>query len=152
MKVLKEDKDFNQQSFESPVEGLLEGEAVLCRKTSAADCKIEDPELYDRHLRRLNEMIGNVAERMRPNGVASPATKGSHVNLIHLTRRSGYANCSQGVAKELFLEHHIIISILRDVILPFADEFSDKVTSDFFAGLLESHEKIAMVLDARMNE
>ena len=52
MKVLKEDKDFNQQSLESPVEGLLVGEAVLCRKTSAADCKIEGPELYDRHLRR----------------------------------------------------------------------------------------------------
>jgi starvation-inducible DNA-binding protein len=135
---------------------LLADEYVLYTKTRNAHWNVEGPDFHNMHLffesqyGQLDEIIDNVAERVRALGHYAPATLKSFLQLTHLTEYSERENTSKGFLKELLADHDSIITFLRENIEPFANEYRDAGTSDFITGLMEQHEKMAWMLRAHL--
>ena len=99
-------------------------------------------EQYD----QLDEIMDEVAERIRALGHYAPATMKAYLELTHLTEQSREKNDSGGFIKELLLDHESIIKRLRANINTFANELNDIGTSDFITGLIQKHENMAWML------
>ncbi len=137
---------------------VLADETVLYIKTKNAHWNIVGTDFYDKHkffetqFGQLDEMIDNVAERIRSIGHFAPATLKSYLSLTHLTEQSNQANTSQGFINELLQDHESIIIILREHIKPFTNDFHDLGSSDFITGLMETHEKMAWFLRSHLKD
>ncbi|MBT1689096.1 Dps family protein [Dawidia soli] len=135
---------------------LLADEYVLYTKTRNAHWNVEGPDFHNMHLffesqyEQLDEIIDNVAERVRALGHYAPGTLKSFLSLTHLTEYSERENTSNGFLRELLADHDSIITFLRENIEPFANEYRDAGTSDFITGLMEQHEKMAWMLRAHL--
>jgi starvation-inducible DNA-binding protein len=148
--------DVNRQAIASELAKILADETVLYIKTKNAHWNIEGVDFYDKHkffetqFGQLDEIIDNVAERIRSIGHYAPATLSSYLSLTHFTEKNKFQNNSQGFIKELLMDHESIIIILREHIKPFANTFNDFGTSDFITGLMEKHEKMAWFLRSHL--
>jgi starvation-inducible DNA-binding protein len=135
---------------------LLADEHVLYIKTRNAHWNVEGADFHAMHLffeaqyGQLEEMIDEVAERIRSLGHYAVATLKDYLQLTHLTEKSNAKNTSAGFMKELLEDHETIISHLRAHVNVFAEKYKDAGTSDFITGLLESHEKMAWMLRAHL--
>ena len=148
--------DKNREAVASELAKVLADETVLYIKTKNAHWNIEGADFYDKHkffetqIEQLDEIIDNVAERIRTVGHYAPATLKSYLKLTHLTEATREKNNSQGFIKELLEDHQSIIIVLREHIKSFADDFHDLGTSDFITGLMETHEKMAWFLRSHL--
>jgi starvation-inducible DNA-binding protein len=146
----------NRQAVATELAKILADETVLYIKTKNAHWNIEGPDFYDKHkffetqFGQLDEIIDNVAERIRSIGHYAPATLKSYLSLTHLTERKSEKNDGQGFIKELLEDHEAIIIVLREHIKTFAKNSLDAGTSDFVTGLMETHEKMAWFLRAHL--
>lgn len=135
---------------------LLADEFIIYTKTRNAHWNVEGADFHAAHLffesqyNQLDEIIDNVAERIRSIGHYAPATLKSYLSITHLSEVSRTENDSAGFIKELLTDHDQIILFLREKINLFADEFHDAGASDFVTGLLETHEKMAWMLRAHL--
>ncbi|MCI9846836.1 Dps family protein [Flavobacterium pectinovorum] len=135
---------------------VLADEFVLYTKTKRAHWNVEGPDFYNKHLffeqqyDTIDEIVDNVAERIRSLGHYAPATLKDFLALTHLTEELKEKNDSDGFIKELLLDHESIIIYLRENINSIANELQDAGTSDFITGLLENHEKMAWMLRAHL--
>jgi starvation-inducible DNA-binding protein len=147
----------NRQVVATELSKVLADETVLYIKTKNAHWNIEGEDFYEMHkffetqFEQLDEIIDNVAERIRSIGHYAPATLKSYLSLGHLTEQTIEKNDSQGLIKELLEDHESIIIVLRKQIKSFSDEYHDLGTSDFITGLMETHEKMAWFLRAHLN-
>jgi starvation-inducible DNA-binding protein len=136
--------------------GVLADEFVLYTKTRNAHWNVEGPDFHDKHkffegqYEQLDDMMDDVAERIRVLGHYAPATLKAYLELTHLSEQSGSPNTSMGFIKELLGDHESIIERLREHINQFANEYQDLGTSDFITGLMEVHEKMAWMLRAHL--
>lgn len=136
--------------------GILADEFVLYTKTRNAHWNVEGPDFHDKHkffegqYEQLEDMIDDVAERIRVLGHYAPATLKAYLELTHLSEQSGSPNSSIGFINELLDDHESIIERLREHINQFANEYQDLGTSDFITGLMETHEKMAWMLRAHL--
>lgn len=150
--------DTNRQEVANELAKILADETVLYIKTKNAHWNIEGADFYDKHkffetqFGQLDEMIDNVAERIRSIGHYAPATLKSYLSLTHLTEATREKNDSQGFIKELLEDHESIIIVLREHIKSFANDFHDLGTSDFITGLMETHEKMAWFLRSHLEK
>ncbi len=148
--------DSNRQVVATELSKILADETILYIKTKNAHWNIEGQDFYDKHkffefqIGQLDEVIDNVAERIRSIGHYAPATLTSYLKLTHLTQQSREDNDSQGFISELLADHSSIIIILREHIKSFANNFHDVGTSDFITGLMEKHEKMAWFLRSHL--
>lgn len=148
----------NCQAIVNELSKILADEYILTTKTRNAHWNIEGADFYDKHklfesqFEQLDQIIDNVAERMRMLGHYSPASLKAFLSLTHLTESSSEKNDGIGFIKELLSDHESIISELRENIHRFADEFQDAGTSDFITGLMEDHQKMAWFLRAHLSE
>lgn len=137
---------------------VLADETVLYIKTKNAHWNIEGADFYSVHLffesqfGQLDQLIDQVAERIRSIGHYAPATLKSYLKLTHLTEKNQFSNDSQGFIKELLMDHESIIFVLREAIQPIANDFHDAGTSDFITALMEKHEKMAWFLRSHLSE
>ena len=135
---------------------ILADEHVLYIKTRNAHWNVEGPDFYAQHkffeeqYGQLEEMIDDVAERVRSLGHYAVATMKEFLKLTHLTEQSREKNDSLGFIKELMEDHETIIIHLRENISRFANDWHDLGTSDFITGLMETHEKMAWMLRAHL--
>jgi len=135
---------------------ILADEHVLYIKTRNAHWNVEGPDFYAQHkffeeqYGQLEEMIDDVAERVRSLGHYAVATMKEFLKLTHLTEQSREKNDSLGFIKELMEDHETIIIHLRENINRLANEWHDLGTSDFITGLMETHEKMAWMLRAHL--
>jgi DNA-binding ferritin-like protein (oxidative damage protectant) len=135
---------------------ILADEHVLYIKTRNAHWNVEGPDFYAQHkffeeqYGQLEEMIDDVAERVRSLGHYAVATMKEFLKLTHLTEQSREKNDSLGFIKELMEDHETIIIHLRENINRFANDWHDLGTSDFITGLMETHEKMAWMLRAHL--
>jgi starvation-inducible DNA-binding protein len=152
MKIAIGITDQHRQAVAGELAKILADETVLYIKTKNAHWNIEGADFYDKHkffetqFGQLDELIDNVAERIRSIGHYAPATLKSYLSLTHLTEETREQNDSQGFIKELLEDHESIIMNLREHINVFANEFHDFGSSDFITGLMETHEKMAWFL------
>lgn len=135
---------------------LLADEFLLYTKTRNAHWNVEGSDFYTKHkffeaqYEQLDEIMDDVAERIRVLGHYAPATLKQFLQLTHLTEQSRELNDSPGYIKELLADHESIIVFLRENVNRFANDLRDVGTSDFITGLLETHEKMAWMLRAHL--
>lgn len=135
---------------------VLANEHVLYIKTRNAHWNVEGPDFHAMHLffetqyGQLEEMIDEVAERIRSLGHYAVATMQGFLELTSLTEKSEEKNNSQGFMKELLGDHETIIMHIRESINQYANDWNDAGTSDFVTGLMETHEKMAWMLRAHL--
>ena len=135
---------------------FLADEVVLYVKTRNAHWNVEGADFHAMHkffedqYEQLDDMMDDVAERIRSLGHYAPATMKSYLELTHLTEQSRKKNDSPGFIKELLGDHESIITRLRENVNHIADDLQDAGTSDFITGLLEKHEKMAWMLRAHL--
>ncbi|MFT3676645.1 MAG: DNA starvation/stationary phase protection protein [Chitinophagaceae bacterium] len=136
--------------------GILADEFVLYTKTRNAHWNVEGPDFHDKHkffegqYEQLEDIVDDVAERIRVLGHYAPATLKAYLELTHLSEKSGSPNSSIGFINELLDDHESIIERMREHINQFANEYQDLGTSDFITGLMETHEKMAWMLRAHL--
>ena len=84
----------NRQVVATELSKVLADETVLYIKTKNAHWNIEGEDFYEMHkffetqFEQLDEMIDNVAERIRSIGHYAPATLKSYLSLGHLTEQT----------------------------------------------------------------
>ncbi|MCR6722601.1 MAG: DNA starvation/stationary phase protection protein [Chitinophagaceae bacterium] len=146
----------NRQKVAVALSTMLADEFVLYLKTRNAHWNVEGPDFHEKHLffesqyDQLDEIMDEVAERIRMIGHYAPATLQQYSQLTRLSELSREKNDSAGFVTELLADHESIIENLRAHINHFASELGDAGTSDFITGLMEKHEKMAWMLRAQL--
>ncbi|MGC3943606.1 MAG: DNA starvation/stationary phase protection protein [Chryseolinea sp.] len=135
---------------------ILADEFVLVTKTRKAHWNVEGPDFYSKHkffeshYEELDEIIDDVAERIRSIGHFPPASLKEFLALTHLTEASRSKNDSQSFVKELLSDHESIIIHIRENIDGYVTAFHDAGSSDFVTALAEKHEKMAWMLRSHL--
>jgi starvation-inducible DNA-binding protein len=149
-------KPENLSAVSHILNGILADEFLLYTKTRNAHWNVEGPDFHDKHkffesqYEQLDEIMDEVAERIRMLGHYAPATLKDFLKLTHLTEQMREKNDSAGFIRELLADHETIIVTMRENIDRFASEFKDAGTSDFITGLMEEHEKMAWMLRSHL--
>lgn len=131
---------------------LLADENVLYIKTRKAHWNVEGRDFRAQHkffeeqYRQLEEIIDNVAERIRSIGHFADASLQEFLKLTHLTEKVRENNDSLDFIKDLLEDHETIIIHIRENINRYANDWHDQGSSDFITGLMETHEKMAWML------
>ena len=135
---------------------LLADEFVLYTKTRHAHWNVEGSDFYEKHkffesqYEELDEMIDDVAERIRALGHYAPASLKTFLELTHLTEMSREKNDGTGFVKVLLADHESIIIRMREKINLVTNDYKDAGTGDFITGLMETHEKMAWMLRVQL--
>jgi starvation-inducible DNA-binding protein len=146
----------NLTSITQILNTLLADVFVLYAKTRNAHWNVEGPDFHDKHkffeaqYDQLDEIMDEIAERIRTLGHYAPATLKAFLDLTHLTEQSREKNDSAGFIKELLADHENIIIRMREHIHQIDEDFKDVGTSDFLTGLMEEHEKMAWMLRSHL--
>lgn len=149
-------KDEHRTKVAGELEKILADEFLLYTKTRNAHWNVEGPDFHSQHLffesqyDQLDDIMDDVAERIRSIGHYAPATLAAFLKLTHLSEQIREKNDSQGFIKELLIDHESVIIRLRENVNRFANEWNDVGTSDFITGLLETHEKMAWMLRSHL--
>lgn len=135
---------------------ILADEYVLYTKTRKAHWNIEGPDFYNKHkffeeqYTQLEEIVDEVAERIRKLGHYAPATLKQFLALTHLTEDDRGKNDAITYIKALLADHESILIHLRENINNYASALKDAGTSDYITGLMETHETMAWMLRAHL--
>lgn len=135
---------------------LLADEYVLYTKTRHAHWNVKGPDFYEKHTffetqyTQLDEIIDNVAERIRALGFTSPASMKAFLELSQLNEEELPSHSSEAFIEALLADHERIILRLREQVTLFDETYNDMGTSDFVTGLMEEHEKMAWFLRAHL--
>lgn len=146
----------NLAAIAPQLSGILADEFILCTKTRRSHWNVEGPDFHSKHLffemqyQQLDEIIDEVAERIRSLGHYTPATLKDFLELTHLSEIVHEKNDGSGFIRELLQDHESLIVRLRELIEPLAVKFKDAGGSDFLTGLLEKHEKMAWMLRSHL--
>jgi len=135
---------------------LLADEHVLYIKTRNAHWNVVGPDFAAQHkffesqYDQLEEIIDEVAERIRAIGHYSVGTMEDFLKLTQLNENSVEKNDSLSFIKDLLSDHESVIMGLRENIDRFADDLHDMGSSDFITSLMETHEKMAWMLRSHL--
>jgi starvation-inducible DNA-binding protein len=135
---------------------LLADEHILYMKTRDAHWNVTGPDFHVMHLffekqyQQLEEIIDELAERIRMLDHYPEATLRHFLELTHLSEGKDGNNSSLSFIKSLLRDHHAVIIHLREAINEYAEKWKDAGSSDFVNGLLEKHEKISWMLRAHL--
>jgi len=105
---------------------------------------------FEGQYNQLEEIVDEVAERIRTLCHFPPASLKEFLELTHLTEQSRGSNKSADFIKELLADHESILIHLRENIDGYANRLHDAGTSDYITGLMETHEKMAWMLRAHL--
>ena len=135
---------------------ILADEFVLYTKTRKAHWCVTGPDFHSKHLffeaqyTQLEQIVDNVAERIRSIGHFPPASLKEFLALTHLTEQTREKNNSAGFIHDLLADHESILMQLRGNINNYANALHDAGSSDYITGLMETHEKMAWMLRAHL--
>jgi len=135
---------------------LLSDEHVLYIKTRNAHWNVAGPDFAAQHnffesqYNELEEIIDQVAERIRAIGHYTVGTMEDFLKLTQLNENSVEKNDSLSLIKDLLSDHESVIMELRENIDRFADDLHDTGSSDFITGLMVTHEKMAWMLRSHL--
>jgi starvation-inducible DNA-binding protein len=133
---------------------LLADEYVLYTKTRNYHWNVVGPQYNDLHkffqsqYEELDEVVDEVAERIRTLGGRSIATLTEFIQITRLKEHSGQYPDATKMLANLLADHEAIIKNLRVDLEECYDKHHDVGTNDFLTGLMEKHEKTAWMLRA----
>ncbi|HEY5823166.1 MAG TPA: DNA starvation/stationary phase protection protein [Cyclobacteriaceae bacterium] len=136
---------------------LLADEFVLYTMTRNAHWNVEgldfhrNHKFFEEHYVQLEEIIDEVAERIRSLGSYAPGSLAEYLKLTRLTEASREKNNGIGFMKELLMNHESIIIHIREKINLINTDFNDAGTADFITGIMEQHEKMAWMLRSHLS-
>ena len=110
----------------------------------------EKHKFFEGQFEQLDDIIDNVAERIRTLGHYTSSSLKSFLEITHLSEDVPEKNNSQAHIRALMCDHEIIIIHCRENIHQVAIEYNDFGTSDFITGLMEIHEKMAFFLRSHL--
>jgi starvation-inducible DNA-binding protein len=138
----------NLQAIALELNKVLADEFILYAKTRNYHWNVEGSnfielhKFYESQFEQLDEIVDDVAERIRTIGHYAEARLKDYVQLTHLEEQE-YTNKQSEQMKNLLEDHESIIQNLRKLVTLFADKYKDFGSSDFLTGLMERHEKMA---------
>ena len=109
----------------------------------------QDHALFEEEYEAQDEIIDDVAERIRALGFKVQATMAQFIDQAAMSESDSTDISSEEMISLLLDRHEALASQLRSDI-ELADDASDEATADFLTGLLEGHEKRAWMLRAMM--
>jgi len=127
---------------------LLANEFVLYAKTRNYHWNIEGDnflelhKFYETQFEQLDEIIDEVAERIRTIGHYAEGRLKDYTALTDLVEQEN-TNEQKEQLQRLLDDHETIVRKLRPLVSVFADTYRDFGSSDFVTGLMEKHEKMA---------
>ena len=136
---------------------ILADEYVLYTKTRKAHWNVEGPDFYNKHkffeeqYTKLEEIVDEVAERIRKLGHYAPASLKQFLELTHLTEDDRGKNDALTYIEILLADHESILIHLRENINNYVSALKDAGTSDYITGLMEKHETMAWMLRAHLS-
>jgi starvation-inducible DNA-binding protein len=149
-------KPANSAEVAKSLNGLLADEHVLYVKTRRAHWNLEGPDFltihrfFEEQYKQLEQMIDDIAERIRTIGHYTECTLTDFLKETHLTEETREINNSQGFMKSLLEDHETIIMHLRGNINRYDKDWKDAGTSDFITALMQTHEKMAWLLGTHL--
>jgi len=127
---------------------VLADEYVLYTKTRNYHWNIEGSnfmemhKFYESQFEQFDQIIDEVAERIRTIGHYTEARLKDYIKLTHLEEQE-YTNDQQQQLKNLLDDHETIVRNLRNLIEVFSEKHKDEGSADFVTGLMREHEKMA---------
>ena len=149
-------KPTNTAQIAQSLNTLLADEHILYIKTRKSHWNVEGPDFlsihrfFEEQYKQLEDIIDEIAERIRTIGHFPEATLAAFLKETHLSEETREKNDSAGFMKSLLADHEAIIIHLRENIDIYDNEWQDKGTSDFITTLMETHEKMAWMLRAHL--
>ena len=149
--------DSNLKEVATLLNNLIADEYLLYTKTRNAHWNIQGQNFIELHkffegqYEALDEIIDDVAERIRSLGHFSLGSLKDFLSVARLTEQNHDFSNQKKIIQSLLDDHETIIRILRKDIVSTAGKFKDLGTSDFVTGLMEKHEKMAWMLRAYNN-
>lgn len=137
---------------------LLADEFVLYAKTRNYHWNVrgihfrELHKLFEEQYEKLDEILDDVAERVRTCGGLAVGTLSEFLDGSRLREQPGKYPDSRAMVGELLRDHEEVIDFLRDAAVRCEEEFGDVGTSNFLADLLQDHEKMAWMLEATIED
>jgi starvation-inducible DNA-binding protein len=137
---------------------LLADEFVLYTKTRNYHWNVvglhfsELHAFFQQQYEALNDIVDDVAERVRAVGGRPVGTLGEFLKRTRLKEHPGKYPDARGMLAHLLEDHETIIRHLRTDVEACAEKYGDMGTSDFLTELLERHEKMAWMLRASLEE
>jgi starvation-inducible DNA-binding protein len=134
---------------------LLADEIVLQAKTRAFHWNVKGMSFSSLHpffgdqYDALDTQIDDIAERIRQLGSEAPNNLAGLLQITRLKENDSEKNAAEMV-RELADDHATLIRQLR-LDIPEAGSAGDDGTADFLTGLLESHEKMAWMLNSHLS-
>ncbi len=108
-------KQENLETVARVLAKVLADEFLLSTKTRNAHWNVEGPDFYDKHkffefqYTQLDDILDQVAERIRTLGHYAPASLKQYLELTQFTEELHEKNDSQGFIKELLADHENLI-------------------------------------------
>lgn len=137
---------------------LLADEHVLYIKTRNYHWNVTGPQFnglhkfFESQYDQIEEFIDDIAERIRSLGGQTPATMTEFLKLARIKEVPGEKPNARSMVMGLATDNESIIRSLRTDLVTCGEKHGDAVTNDFLTGLLESHEKMAWMLRAFIDE
>jgi len=134
---------------------LLADEVVLYLKTRNFHWNVVGPnfiethEFFEQQYEALDEMLDEVAERIRSIGSRAPGSMTEFLQTTRLSESHGDVGHAAELMAVLLADHEIVIRAIRDD-LERVSASGDAGTEDFLVGKLEQHEKMAWMLRAHL--
>ncbi|MGL4233843.1 MAG: Dps family protein [Casimicrobium sp.] len=134
---------------------LLADEVALYIATRGAHWNVTGPNFHAMHkffedqYEALDEILDDVAERIRSLGGEPDATVGDYAKAKRIDDKAGSAKSAKAMIESLLEAHEAIIRQLRKD-EEITDDLGDEGTTDFLTGLMEEHEKMAWMLRAHL--
>ena len=146
----------NLQLVSIELNKLLADEYILHTKARNYHWNIEGANFHEMHqfynqqIIEINEMVDDIAERIRTIGFYAEARLEDYLRLTSLVEQP-YTNSQNVQLKYLLGGHETIINNLRRLIPLFADKYKDAGSSDFVTQLMGKHEKMAWMIRSHFN-
>jgi starvation-inducible DNA-binding protein len=154
MKINTGLKDNQRKGVVDVLTTLLADEVTLYIKTRNFHWNVEGSDFGELHkffeaqYEELDEIMDEVAERIRALGSYAPGSLGEFSKAARLKESKGGKLSAKDMLATLLDDHEATVRNLRDGIDVVAAKPGDKGTEDFLTGLLEQHEKMAWMLRA----
>lgn len=145
-----------QASVATILATLLADEYVLYTKTQNYHWNVKGPQFHDLHTffesqyEELDDIVDEVAERIRALGEPTPGTLAEFLQVARLTEQPGKRLSATDMIAQLLADHESVIRHLRKDLETVEAEHHDAGTNDFLTGLMEKHEHMAWMLRAHL--